>query len=68
MVLFVNSKIDNNVKDAIGVVSFGRDDHVLQVIPDCYPATVCRTNDLNKRIATWNVRTICQSGERWITY
>jgi len=34
---------------------------VLQVIPDHYPATVCRTNNLNKRIATWNVRTMNQS-------
>ena len=35
---------------------------MLQVIPDRYPATLCRTNNLNKRIATWNVRTMYQSG------
>ena len=63
MVMFVNSKIDNNVKDPKGGVSFGRDHHVLQVITDRYSTTVCRTNNLNKRIATWNVRTMYQSGK-----
>ena len=36
---------------------------MLQVISDRYPATVCRTNNLNKRIATWNVKTMYQSGK-----
>ena len=63
MVIFVNSKIDNNMKDPKGGYSFGRDHHVLQVISHCYPATVCRTDTLDKRIATWNVRTMYQSGK-----
>ena len=63
MVMFVNSTIDNYVKDPKGGVSFGRDHHMLQVIPDRYPAAVCRTNYLNKRIATWNVRTMYPSGK-----
>ena len=62
IVMFVNSKIDKNVKDPKGI-SFGRDHHVLHVIPDRYPATVSRTNNLNKKIATWNVRTMYQSGK-----
>ena len=63
MVVFANSRKDNNVKDPKGGVSFGRDHHVLQVIPDRYPATVCRNSKFNKNIATWNVRTMYQSGK-----
>ena len=51
------------MKDPKGGISFGRDHHVLQVIPDCYPATVCRINNLNKRIETWNVKTMYQNGK-----
>ena len=63
MVMLVNSMKVNNVKDPKGRVSFGRDHHVLQVIPDRYPATVCRNSKFNSRIATWNVRTMYQSGK-----
>ena len=48
MVMSVNSKIDNNMKDPKGGVSFGRDHHVLQVIPDRYSMTACRTNNINE--------------------
>ena len=63
MVVFVNSRKDNNVKDPKGGVSFRRDHHVLQVMPDRYPATVCRNSKFNKNIAIWNVRTMYQSGK-----
>lgn len=38
-------------------VSFGRDYHALQVIPDRHQATVA------KSVSTWNVRTMHQSGK-----
>ena len=63
MVMLVNSMKVNNVKDPKVRASFGRDNHVLQVIPDRYPATVCRNSKFNSRIATWNVRTMYQSGK-----
>ena len=53
----------NNVKDPPNRVSFGRDHHVLQVMPDRHPATVCYNNSCVRRIATWNVRTMYQSGK-----
>jgi len=51
------------VKDTKGGVLFSRDHHLLQVIPDHYPTIVCRTNNVNKRIVTWAVRTIYKSGK-----
>ena len=63
MVILVNSTKVNNVKDPKGRVSFGRDHHVLQVIPDRYPAPVCRYSKCNSRIAIWNVRNMYQSGK-----
>ena len=66
MVIFVNSRKDNNVNDPKGGVSFSRDHRVLQVIPDRYPASVCRNSKFNKSIATRNVRTKYQV-ERWKT-
>ena len=63
MVVFVNSRKDNNVKDPKGGVWVCRDHHVLQVIPDRYTATVCRNSKINKTIAAWNVRTMYQSGK-----
>ena len=63
MVMLVNSTKVNNVKYPKSRVSFGRDHHVLQMIPDRYPATVCRNSIFNSRIATWNVRNMYQSGK-----
>ena len=63
MAMLVKSMKVNNVKDPKGRVSFGRDHHVLKVIPDRYPATVCRNSKFTSRIATWNVRTTYQSGK-----
>ena len=51
------------MKDTKGGVLFSRDHHLLQVIPDHYPTIVCRTNNVNKRIVTWAVRTIYKSGK-----
>ena len=62
MVMLVNSTKVNKVKDPKGRVLFCRDHHVLQVIPDCMHATVCRNSKFNSRIATWNVTTMYQGG------
>ena len=63
MLILVNRTKVNNVRDHKSRVSFDRDHHALQVIPDRCPATVYGTNNLNKRIAIWNVRTMYQSGK-----
>ena len=63
IVMLVNSRKNNNVKNPKGWVLFCSDHHVLQVIPDRYPATVCRNSKFNKNIVTSNLRTIYQSGK-----
>ena len=62
MVMLLNSTKVNIVKDPKGGVSFGRDHHKLQMIPDRYPVPVCRNYTFNNRIATGNVRAMYRSG------
>ena len=55
---------DNGVKGthpSRGGSSPGKVYHVLQVDPDRHPATVCNRSTI--RVATWNVRTLYQSGK-----
>ena len=63
MVMLITNGKDNNVKDSQERVSFGRDHHVLQMIPGRHPMTVCHNNNFTRKIATWNVRTMFQSGK-----
>ncbi|XP_033122243.1 craniofacial development protein 2-like [Anneissia japonica] len=56
-----SKKKNNNVKDTGNGVSFGREYHSLQVIPDRHHATAVNITISN--ISTWNVRTMYQSGK-----
>lgn len=58
-----NSINVNDVNESLKTVSSGRDQHVLQVLPDRHPATVAKSQSKVLVIGTWNVRTLMEIGK-----
>ena len=52
----------NGTSQNLGNVSPGRDTHAHQMGPDRYPVTALK-NENEMKVATWNVRTLFQSGK-----